>query len=339
MNESELLDAPSLAMVGVAKNCGKTTTLNYLVTRGVEQGRTMGLLSIGLDGEAKDLLLGTPKPGIGVRPGQLVVTVSQAFSKSSARFEYLESLGFETVLGEVLLGRVLDPGTVLLAGMRHREDVGRAVRLCRAHGADQVLVDGAYGRISAAQPGLTDAVVVATGAVLGADVGEVADRTAELLARLTLPIARGRHMELGEEASQRGAALVGGAAMPAVELSNRSALLALREAPAIWSDEADTIAIPGLLSDAIVELLLAVGGGPRRTVVVSDPTAVHVRPEMLRRFRGRWDLVVQRGVAIAAISINPTSVRGAALPRADLMRAIRALAPKTTVFDPLVGIC
>ena len=39
------------ALVGVAKNCGKTTTLNALARRQRELGRVVGLISIGVDGE------------------------------------------------------------------------------------------------------------------------------------------------------------------------------------------------------------------------------------------------------------------------------------------------
>ena len=44
---SKLLDARRIAVVGIAKNSGKTTTLNYLIQMGEAQKRTVGLMSVG----------------------------------------------------------------------------------------------------------------------------------------------------------------------------------------------------------------------------------------------------------------------------------------------------
>ena len=76
-----------LALVGVAKNCGKTTTLNYLLGSGVCSGRVVGLVSIGIDGESADLLIGTKKPPIHVAAGQWVLpatTTSGSYARISS---------------------------------------------------------------------------------------------------------------------------------------------------------------------------------------------------------------------------------------------------------------
>ena len=63
----------TMSIVGMCKNAGKTTMLNWLLEQGRLQG-TLGLTSIGRDGESTDVVTGTEKPGIFVREGTLIAT-------------------------------------------------------------------------------------------------------------------------------------------------------------------------------------------------------------------------------------------------------------------------
>ena len=66
----------SVSIIGMCKNAGKTTVLNELIRELSAAGCVLGLTSIGRDGESKDLVTGTHKPGIYVREGTLVATAS-----------------------------------------------------------------------------------------------------------------------------------------------------------------------------------------------------------------------------------------------------------------------
>ena len=46
----------SFAVVGLAKNCGKTTVVNHLIGEWGRRGVRLGLTSIGRDGEPVDLV-------------------------------------------------------------------------------------------------------------------------------------------------------------------------------------------------------------------------------------------------------------------------------------------
>ncbi|MFR6085879.1 MAG: hypothetical protein ACLUIX_00750 [Oscillospiraceae bacterium] len=58
----------TMSIVGMCKNAGKTTMLNWMLHHDRLQG-TLGLTSIGRDGESTDVVTGTEKPGIFVREG------------------------------------------------------------------------------------------------------------------------------------------------------------------------------------------------------------------------------------------------------------------------------
>ena len=64
----------SLSIIGMCKNAGKTTVLNSILSEMGATGKTLGLTSIGRDGESVDVVTQTHKPGIYVRDGTLIAT-------------------------------------------------------------------------------------------------------------------------------------------------------------------------------------------------------------------------------------------------------------------------
>ncbi len=327
-----------VALVGVAKNCGKTTTLNYLLGCGVCDGRTVGLVSVGIDGESSDLLIGTRKPPIHVQRDQWVVTARDALRKSSARIEYVASLGFSTPLGEVVCGRVIEAGSVVLAGMRHGGDLERAAGALEAHGVDLVLVDGAYGRTVAARGGLADAVIVSTGAVLGGDVEAICDATTALIDRLSLaPVEAGWQRALIDQAIAEDRCLLGGPGVEPVALPARSALVGLRQLAGSTSPFTDRVlglAVPGLVSDSVIEHLLGVAGSSR-VLLVPDGTVLQARAALVRRLARTWQIRAACPAQILAISVNPTGIQGHAVDDVELRAALHWRWPSIHLFNPL----
>src|SRR6266436_1134980 len=112
-----------LSLVGLSKNVGKTTTTNHLLEtllgQGLYRAQELALTSLGLDGEATDALTGLPKPRYVPQPGLLVATTAELVRQAEhegAQFEQLAQLPGRTVLGPVLLMRVLHPGRIIIAG-------------------------------------------------------------------------------------------------------------------------------------------------------------------------------------------------------------------------------
>jgi hypothetical protein len=327
------------ALVGVAKNCGKTTTLNALARRQRELGRAVGLISIGVDGESRDALIGTPKPAVHIAQGEWVVSAASALSMSTARFELVGSMGYSTPMGEALLARATDAGEVVLAGVRHLEDLARAQQLLLEAGAEVVFIDGAYGRVTAARPDLCDRVVVATGAIVSPEVAGVVAATRALTSPLTWPRAEeGWRRELLDAALAQGRALVGGPSVAPRALSSPSALVALRRDRAVFGEGAQGIAIPGLVSDAVAERLIAAPsapGGAPRALLVPDGTRVQLTRRLLGKLKRGWACRVGGAVELAAVSVNPSSVAGPGVPREALIGAMReAFGGEVPVFDP-----
>lgn len=58
------LNIKTISIVGMAKNAGKTTALNYLIEEAIDEGVLLGITSTGRDGEMQDLVTGTEKPRV-----------------------------------------------------------------------------------------------------------------------------------------------------------------------------------------------------------------------------------------------------------------------------------
>lgn len=321
-----------VAFIGATKHAGKTTALNGFIAGAQAAGRTVGLCSIGLDGERLDTILGVEKPAIYAPAGSLVVSAERALEQSEARLEWLEQLPIESPLGTVMLARVTAPGKVVLAGVRQRLHVQQVVPRMQAFGAELCLIDGAFDRIAAAAPQLVDAVVLAVGAVAGKTVADVIDHVYPLIQRFQLPllpVAQRSALQTAHDTGQIG--LLSATALRFVPA--HAALYGLSSHPQ-WTDDVQTVYLPGALTDDVLEALRMHPHALQ--VVVSHPAQVLLTGESLRRwFRSNHRLFIWDKMPLVAIAANPYSMSGFHLPRAELQAALREIAPGVPVYDAL----
>lgn len=327
-----------IAVVGVAKNCGKTTTLNALLRE--REHEPVGLLSIGIDGEPHDLFIGTPKPSIAVHPGQWVISTEVGFQSSSARFEFVASLGFSTPMGAVSLARVREAGEVMLSGVRHGADLMCALEMMAEHGASPLFIDGAYGRVMGARSAWCDGVIVSTGAILSSSLDEVIAATTWLTQRLTRePPPEAWQRELLAQAMREERALLGTPDGEVTPLAARSALVGLSRSRALWTPAHRAIAVPGLVSDRVLEELLVVASRDdfdRRALLVPDGTSVQADAALMSRFERQWEWFAGENVALLGVSFNPTSLSGPGIDAERFEQALReAYGEGVWIFDPV----
>lgn len=178
-------DRRSIAVVGTSKNVGKTVVIAALCDEFARREVPFGLLSVGRDGEGIDALEGTAKPRLFLRAGALVAT-ARAFVPAHPAAEVIAVTSERGALGAIVLARIHRPGFVEIAGPASAEGVRRIVDALFACGAARVAIDGAVDRAAALRP--SDATIVATGAAAGPTIAHVAEATAGLVRRLTLPL-------------------------------------------------------------------------------------------------------------------------------------------------------
>ena len=175
--------APSLFVVGTGKNVGKTVTMRAVYEATLAAGVTVGLTSIGRDGEAVDVTDAGSKPRLFLRDSTIVATAAGVLPRSPAS-EMLALSRLRTAAGPLVYARVRVPAYYELVGPPSASGIREAVGTLLRE-ASYVIVDGAVDRVAALAGG-GDAVVVACGASANATPEEAVDEVRALVGRLTI---------------------------------------------------------------------------------------------------------------------------------------------------------
>ena len=178
----------TMSIVGMCKNAGKTTMLNWMLHHDRLRG-TLGLTSIGRDGESTDVVTGTEKPGIFVREGTLIATARDMLRLGDVTTEILATTGIPTPLGEVVILRARSAGNVQLAGPSITSQLREVSRMFFELGADKSIIDGALGRKSLGARAVAEGVVLCTGASYHMSMEKVVADTANIYRIMNLPKA------------------------------------------------------------------------------------------------------------------------------------------------------
>ena len=150
----------TISIVGMAKNAGKTTALNYLIEEAEDESIRLGITSTGRDGETTDLVTNTDKPRVYLYEDTIVSVPTQLYELAEAGLEILSMSKYRTSIGELLLCRVCESGYVQIAGPVATADTKRMCRQMFGLGVDLILIDGAIDRKSIASPETSDAIIL-----------------------------------------------------------------------------------------------------------------------------------------------------------------------------------
>lgn len=281
---TELLNSVNtMSIVGMCKNAGKTTMLNWMLQQGHLQG-TLALTSIGRDGESTDVVTGTEKPGIFVREGTLIATARDMLKLGDVTKEILATTGIPTPLGEVVILRARSAGFVQLAGPSITSQLRELSRQFFELGADRSIIDGALGRKSLGARTVAEGVVLCTGASYHMSMEKVVADTANIYRIMNLPKANTLppEAEAGLEAGLEACLKEHGEAL-----------------------------VPGALTDPMVLPLLRSGVLRGGRLVVKDPSRVLLTPDTLDKLRTRQvHLETAEAARTLCVTINPVSAYG-----------------------------
>ncbi|MEW5865328.1 MAG: hypothetical protein AB1774_00575 [Bacillota bacterium] len=334
-----LSSGSSVAVVGMAKNCGKTVTLGAIVASVGARGIPVGVASAGRDGEATDAVTMLPKPPILLPGGALVATAEKLAPRAQASLEPMAVTRHASALGRLVVYRVRSAGAVEVAGGNNASAASDAVTIMRRLGARFVAIDGAAGRRFSCAPSLVEATVLATGAVLAETMEGVVRRTAHAVDVLTTAGWESPLKECvrAEELSHRDVLLFDTEG-EVRRLTVPSVLLRADEIAQAVAGGVDTILLGGALTGSFVRALLRHGKASGLTVVARDATRILAGSGDLVRFWSRGGQVaVMHPVRLVAVTTNPTAPDGRLFdPHVFLDRIARALAP-IPAFDVVAG--
>jgi len=172
----------SIAVVGTAKNSGKTTAVAALCDQLQRRREGIAVCTVGRDGESFDAIEGSAKPRIALRAGATLATAATLATRHPA-LEILEVTAERGALGPIVIARVCAAGEYELAGPSSSAGMRRVVRRL-GEAASVRILDGAIDRVSVVSGG-DDAIVVAAGATSPTFAASIEDARA-CVARLRL---------------------------------------------------------------------------------------------------------------------------------------------------------
>jgi hypothetical protein len=303
-----------ISIVGMAKNAGKTVTLNHLLDELGQAGAPVGLTSIGRDGERQDIVTKTDKPMIFVNKGTLVATAEILFNLSEVKMAVVEVTNHQTAMGRVIIGKTLADGYVQIGGPSSNAAVNEVAEKMLDHGAHYVLVDGALDRASSASPLITEACVLSTGAVLSRDLSKAVAKTVHRASLFNLSDDVDPLTEYAWQSAEESmrVTLVDVAGQTRQLETHKTALGAGREIGHLVDEHTRALLFPGALTTkTLTEIVHTTQYYKKIQIVVADATKIFIEHKDWQYFmRIGVDIRVKYGIKLLAVTINPYAPSG-----------------------------
>lgn len=323
----------TLSIVGMAKNAGKTTALNYLIEEAMDEGIRLGVTSIGRDGESQDLVTGTEKPKIYLDQDTIVTVPTQLYDMADAGMEILKKTRYSTPMGDLLICRVADSGYVQIAGPPAAMDTKRVCEELFGYGCDLILIDGAIDRKAIASPETSDAIILSTGAVLSRNMKKVVEETAHLVSLYSLDELENTpaRRQIEENLFQDKILLVKGDRTIALDL--KTGLGGSRFIDEAIDEETEYVYIPGAFTNSVICDI-----SPKKLkqvrFVLKDPTKIFINAMDWGKLRKKgFQVSVLKNIEVAAITVNPWSPRGYSFESETLIAAMQEAIPNMQLID------
>lgn len=283
-----------VGIVGLAKNTGKTTTLNYILEH--IQQKQIGLSSIGLDGESFDQITYLPKPKVFVNQGMVIATAKDVLKDVDFEYDLIEETHLKTALGVVCIIKVLSKGHIILAGPTTNKDLDILIGKLKKY-VNQIFIDGAFNRKTFASIDHMEAIIIATGAALSKDMNETIEKTKQVVLSFDLPVEKSHldkpyHMCIITDQEKK-----------LFKEKNVAEILP-------YQQDIQILEIQGALTTKMIEFIVK-NRIKDFKLVIEDPTKLMIDTKQFEHLKQlNIKLCVLKQVPIIALTINPYSPSG-----------------------------
>ena len=323
----------TISVVGMAKNAGKTTALNYLIEEAMDEGIRLGVTSIGRDGETQDLVTGTEKPKIYLDQDTIVTVPTQLYDMADAGMEILKKTRYSTPMGDLLICRVADSGYVQIAGPPAAMDTKRVCEELFSYGCELILIDGAIDRKAIASPETSDAIILSTGAALSRNMKKVVEETAHLVSLYSLDELEAcpARTQIEENLSQERILLIKGDRAEALDL--KTGLGGRRFIDEAIDEDTEYVYIPGAFTNSVICDI-----SPKKLkqvrFILKDPTKIFINAMDWRKLRKKgFRINVLKNIKVAAVTVNPWSPGGYSFESEAMIAAMQEAIPGMQLID------
>ncbi len=324
-----------ISIVGMAKNSGKTVTLNSVLEEAEEENLTLGLTSIGRDGEKTDIVTKTEKPQIYAYEGTIIATARSFIENTDTKIEILEVTDCTSSMGKIVIGRVVTSGYIELAGAASGTDIIKTSNKMLEYGAKLVIVDGAIDRKSSASPSVTEATILASGAVLSRDINKAILQTVYQANLFNLKSINDDSIkEISKKNVDRNI-LVVDKNYNVKKLELLTALNTGNEIANSIDEDTFAVLIPGSIVTKTVEDIIQKNSNYKSVIfVVKDATKIFIDYVNYMKFEKKgFKIEVLNEINLIAITINPTAPEGYFFDSKDYADGIKSYLDDIDVMD------
>ena len=324
----------TLSIVGMAKNAGKTTALNYLIEEAIDEGVVLGVTSTGRDGESQDLVTGTEKPRVYLDQDMLVAVPSLLYEMADAGLEVIKSTSYSTAIGTLLICRVREAGYVQIAGPVINAEQKLLCQDMLDLGCQLILIDGAIDRKTIASPDTSDAIILSTGAVLSRKMNKVVEETAHVVNLYRTPeLEQGRIRDAIEQNNFDDKVMLVNEQGEVKKLDLITGLGASKEINGAIYEDTRYIYIPGAFTNSVISDI-SLKRLKQVRFVLKDPTKIFVNVMDWGVYRKKgFRLNVLKNIEIAAITVNPWSPAGYTFDNRFLLEEMQKAIPDIPIVD------
>jgi len=321
----DILQHKSISIVGMAKNTGKTTCLNYVLSRLAEENRKVAVTSIGVDGEERDVLYDTLKPRIRLKKGNYFITSEKHFAQRELKAKVIAVSNRSTALGRLVTAEAQSEGKVILSGPSDTLWLQECIDSLLKRGADIALVDGALSRMSLASPAITDAMVLCTGAACSFQMEHLIKKVKYLCGLINLSPADANLHQTCRDAKEGVWALTEQGTL-ADKITD--SLFVHHKPISEWVSRYNYFFINGVLTDNFLKTLNSESNLSGICLIVRDFSRIFVHPATYSRFvRKGGTVAVLQQAKLLALCTNPTSPEGyrydAEILRSEIQKALQ----------------
>ena len=340
----ELIKYKSCSIVGLEKNTGKTECFNYVLQRLPLETKRVAVSSIGIDGETTDQVTKTAKPEIFLREGMYFGTSEKHYLMKRLGSELLEISNENTSLGNIVIGKALTPGKILLSGPSSSNGLRRWMDEMKKYNIDLTIIDGALSRMSLASPTVSESMILATGAAYSANINTLVQKTAFVVQMINLDIASQENCDAFNNISSGVWAIDGDEEMGTGNGNGKLVDLKVASSLSININtdglkKCKTLFVSGALTDNFINHIRQNKIFSETEIVVRDFTKIFLTPMTYNSFvNAKRKISVLQKSKLIAVCVNPTSPNGIVLDSEKLCNVLSE-AIKLPVYDLRKSCC
>lgn len=291
------------AIIGICKNAGKTTFLNWLISNLYTIPK--GVLTTGRDGEEKDLIYDNKKPKVVLPPDTFFTVTGRILEKNFHLLTIKEKLPFKSGGEYLWLAQSDYELETEICGPPSVNEQQNIASLMLENGADMVMIDGAFDRRAIAHSSLINSIIIS----VGPSFGNLEDIITELdhiillteLKEITLPECNTDRICLifsDRTVVPTDNRIFSGNEKSVFEVIAKNV-----------NRELEAVYFPGALTDSSLRIL-STRLKPGCRLVFQNPFKVMISHDSIKQLLENFTILVLKKINLQAIIVNSYSANG-----------------------------